>query len=164
MNIILKILKKFSILFIKTSYGEKFVFKSLSIGSDFKVLQEDDASCPICADVFNSGCSINCCEKTKIGGYCVFRKNVKKYDHNQIFSSKLIPFSKQNFSTSPMIIGNNIWIGSNCTILKAVSIGNNVMIGTNCLIYMDVPDNSIAKNKENIMIEKIVFCEEQDYE
>ena len=40
-------------------------------------------------------------------------------------------------------IGNNVFIGSNTTILYDVKIGNNVIIGAGSLINKDVPNNSI---------------------
>lgn len=44
----------------------------------------------------------------------------------------------------PIIIGNNVWIGANSTILPEITIGNNVIIGANSLVNKDIPDNSIA--------------------
>ena len=47
-------------------------------------------------------------------------------------------------SAGRVIIGNNVFIGMNATILKGVTIGNNVVIGANSLINKDVPDNSVV--------------------
>lgn len=44
----------------------------------------------------------------------------------------------------PIIIGNNVWIGANSTILPEVTIGDNVIIGANSLVNKDIPSNSIA--------------------
>lgn len=41
-------------------------------------------------------------------------------------------------------IGNNVFIGSNSTILYDVKIGNNVIIGAGSLINRDVPDGVIV--------------------
>lgn len=41
-------------------------------------------------------------------------------------------------------IGNNVFIGSNTTILMNVSIGNNVIIGAGSLINKNIPDNSVV--------------------
>ncbi|MDR1561654.1 MAG: acyltransferase [Dysgonamonadaceae bacterium] len=38
-------------------------------------------------------------------------------------------------------IGNNVWIGGNCTITAGVTIGDNVTIGAGCVIRADVPSN-----------------------
>ena len=44
----------------------------------------------------------------------------------------------------PITIGNNVWIGSNTTILPEVNIGNNVIIGANSVVTKDIPANTIA--------------------
>lgn len=44
----------------------------------------------------------------------------------------------------PIIIGNNVHIGINTTIMPGVSIGNNVIIGCNAVVTKDIPDNSVA--------------------
>ena len=41
-------------------------------------------------------------------------------------------------------IGNNVFVGSNSTILYNVKIGSNVVIGAGCLVNRDVPDNSVV--------------------
>lgn len=41
-------------------------------------------------------------------------------------------------------IGDNVFVGSNSTILYDVKIGSNVIIGAGSLVNKDIPDNSIA--------------------
>ena len=41
-------------------------------------------------------------------------------------------------------IGDNVFIGSNSTILCNVKIGSNVIIGAGSLVNKDIPDNSVA--------------------
>lgn len=41
-------------------------------------------------------------------------------------------------------IGDNVFIGSNTTILQNVRIGTNVIIGAGTLVNKDIPDNSVA--------------------
>ena len=47
-------------------------------------------------------------------------------------------------SAGEVVIGNNVFIGMNTTILKDVHIGNNVIIGAGSLVNKDIPDNSVA--------------------
>lgn len=44
------------------------------------------------------------------------------------------------------IIGNEVWIGVNATIVGAVHIGNDVLIGPNTYINCDIPDHSYTVN------------------
>lgn len=41
-------------------------------------------------------------------------------------------------------IGDNVFIGSNTTILCNVKIGSNVIVGAGSLVNKDIPDNSVA--------------------
>ena len=41
-------------------------------------------------------------------------------------------------------IGDNVFIGSNTTILYDVKIGSNVIVGAGSFVNKDIPDNSIA--------------------
>jgi carbonic anhydrase/acetyltransferase-like protein (isoleucine patch superfamily) len=45
---------------------------------------------------------------------------------------------------APVIIGNNVWLGVNATILKGVTIGENSVIGAQAVVTSDIPANVIA--------------------
>ena len=55
-----------------------------------------------------------------------------------------------------VIIGNDVWIGANCSIVAGVKIGNNVTIGAGCTIRKNIPSNSliIHTNKQLQIIKK----------
>ena len=44
----------------------------------------------------------------------------------------------------PVVIGDNVWIGGNATIMPGVTIGSNVTIGAGSVVTKDIPDNVIA--------------------
>ena len=43
----------------------------------------------------------------------------------------------------PVKIGNNVWIGSNCVILKGVVIGDNSIVSTHSVVTREVLSNCI---------------------
>lgn len=43
-----------------------------------------------------------------------------------------------------IIIGDDVWIGANCTILPGIKIGNCCIIGANSLVNKSIPDYSLA--------------------
>ena len=47
-------------------------------------------------------------------------------------------------ANKPIIIGENVWIGSNARIQKGVTIGDNAIIAANSVVTKDVPANAIA--------------------
>lgn len=55
-------------------------------------------------------------------------------------------------------IGNNIWFGENCTVLKGVTIGDNCIIGYGSIVTKDIPANSIA-----VGIPAKVICSINEY-
>jgi maltose O-acetyltransferase len=52
----------------------------------------------------------------------------------------LVQFEKRG----KIIIGNDVWIGANCTFLPGVRIGNCCIIGANSLVNKDIPDFTLA--------------------
>ncbi|WP_111706603.1 acyltransferase [Lutibacter citreus] len=46
--------------------------------------------------------------------------------------------------TSPIIIGDNVFVGANSVILPSVHIGDNVVIGAGSIVIKDIPSNCIA--------------------
>lgn len=44
----------------------------------------------------------------------------------------------------PVTIGDDVWIGGNCTILPGVTIGNNVVVAAGAVVTKDVPDNCVV--------------------
>jgi maltose O-acetyltransferase len=65
-----------------------------------------------------------------------------------------------NFSTvigKPIIIGNNTWITSNCTILGGVRIGDNTIIGAGSVVVNDIPSGVFAAGNPCKVIRTINF-------
>lgn len=46
--------------------------------------------------------------------------------------------------TKRINVGDNVYIGLNCTILPGTNIGNNVIVGAGSVVTRSVPDNSVA--------------------
>lgn len=47
-------------------------------------------------------------------------------------------------SAQKVVIGDNVYIGMNSTILPGVTIGSNVVIGANTVVTKDIPDNVVV--------------------
>lgn len=104
---------------------------------------------------FNENCTIACRKKITIGDNCLFGPNVCIYDHDHMLSENHV-IERNTYKTSPVIIGNNVWIGAGSIILKGSQIGNNVIIGAGSVISGIIPDNVICVQKrENTLKEWI---------
>lgn len=47
-------------------------------------------------------------------------------------------------SSGKVKIGNNVYFGRNCSVLKGVTIGDNTIIGYGSIVTKDIPSNSVA--------------------
>lgn len=63
----------------------------------------------------------------------------------------------------PVVIGDNVWIGAHCIILKGVTIGDNSVIGAGSVVIKDVPPNSFAAGNPARVIAPIVGWERNPY-
>jgi len=50
--------------------------------------------------------------------------------------------SRGDLTMAPVIIGDNVWVGTKASILKGVSIGSNAVIGAHALVNSDVADRA----------------------
>lgn len=87
-------------------------------------------------------------ESIKIGHHVDIGPNVCIFDHDHKKSEK------SGFVTAPIVIGDHVWIGANCTILKGVTIGENTTIAAGSVITHDVPDNCVLYQKRTATIVK----------
>lgn len=98
---------------------------------------------------FNDGCSINAQKNIAIGNDVIFGQNVMLFDHDHDYKNDM-----NNFVRDDIIIGNNVWIGANCIILKGVTIGDNVVIGANTVVNKDITNNSLVYQEKKMIIKK----------
>lgn len=45
---------------------------------------------------------------------------------------------------APVIIGENVWIGANVTVVPGVTIGNNAIIAAGAVVTKDVDSNTVV--------------------
>ena len=100
----------------------------------------------------NNSCSFNCMERIEIGAGTMMGEGVRFYDHDHVYTAEKI--EKWQWTTAPIRVGRDCWIGSNVTILKGVTIGDNTIIGAGCLVRKDIPSNSVVYNDENICVKR----------
>ena len=100
----------------------------------------------------NNSCSFNCMERIEIGNGTMMGEGVRFYDHDHIYTAEKI--EKWQWTTAPIRVGRDCWIGSNVTILKGVTIGDNTIIGAGCLIRNDIPSNSVVYNDGNLCVKR----------
>ena len=87
--------------------------------------------------------SMIACSKISIGEKSIIGDQVTIYDsdfHGIDPESRSAAHSK----TSPVSIGNNVWIGSKVMILKGVTIGDHCVIAAGSIVTKSIPERSLA--------------------
>lgn len=67
--------------------------------------------------------------------------------HGVVFATinhGLSPENRKSSYPAPIVLGRNVWIGSNSTILQGVSIGDNAVVAAGAVVTKDVPANMIV--------------------
>lgn len=83
-------------------------------------------------------------ELITIGNDVDMNKNFQILTHDwgsRVFRGKYHDFLN---STGQVVIGDNIYFGTDVIVLGGVRIGNNCIIGAGSLVTKDIPDNSVA--------------------
>lgn len=95
-----------------------------------------------------------------IGSFCSIASNVcitgMNHPTNYITTNPIIYFKSRGFisednlsivdkeKNKKVIIGNDVWIGTNVTLLPSIKIGNGAIIAAGAVVTKDVPDYAIV--------------------
>ena len=83
--------------------------------------------------------------QVKIGKNVMMGPECYIYTRNHVFKDKNIPMIKQGFSEiRPVIVEDDVWIGSRVTILPGVRIKKGTVIGAGSVVTKDTPEYSIC--------------------
>ena len=63
---------------------------------------------------------------------------------NHNFSDSTLRIDEQGVSTTPVVIGDDVWIGANAVVLPGVHIGRHVVVAAGAVVTRDVPDGCVV--------------------
>ena len=102
----------------------------------------------------DSGKNINVGENVFINSCCNFQDqggitigNGVLIGHKVVLATlnhDFIPEKRGDMIPKPIVIGKNVWIGSNSTILGGVTIGDNSIVAAGSVVNKDVPPNTVV--------------------
>ena len=82
-----------------------------------------------------------------IGDYVMLGGNVRIFDHNfhslSAESRRDERRDRQDVRTAPVMIGDDVLVGTNATILKGVSIGTRAIVAAGAVVVKDIPPGEI---------------------
>jgi maltose O-acetyltransferase len=120
--------------------GHKFV-----TGND--VLVASSGSLVLGTNVFvNSFSRIVAHESIEIGDNVVIAAGVSilDHDHRTHVENGALVVENLEFTSEPIRIGANVWLGDKVTVLKGVTIGDNVIVAANAVVTKDVAAGTIV--------------------
>lgn len=78
--------------------------------------------------------------------------------HNVVFATlnhELAPERRKITRPAPIVLGKNVWVGSNATVLPGVTIGDNAVIAAGAVVTKDVAPDTIVGGVPAKVIKRI---------
>ncbi len=131
-------------------------YKGVEIGNNFTlgkyaiiectgVLRNVGSSLKIGNNVgINHYCFIGMRGDIVIGDNVIFGPRVNVFSENHNYADLDIPIKNQGVTKDKTVIGNDVWIGANTSIMSGVTIGKGCIIAAGAVVTKDLPDYSIA--------------------
>jgi acetyltransferase-like isoleucine patch superfamily enzyme len=103
--------------------------------------------CLICA-----GVRISAATEITIGDNCMLanRVYVTDADWHDLYDRSM--FVGQS---SPVRIGNNVWLGDSAIVCKGVTIGDNSIIGAGAVVVKNIPPNVVAAGNPAVVLKQL---------
>ena len=101
----------------------------------------------------SNGCVVTAYDHIKIGDNVMLGPNVLIYDQDHDYQAEG-GVAAMKFKTTPVVIGNNVWIGANTLILRGTTIGDNSVVGGGTVIKGEYPPNSVVIQKRTTEVRK----------
>lgn len=131
--------------------GERFTAHSCSKGNSIGVSQPviisawgEAAQVVIGDDVGVSGCSISAMDEIRIGNRVLIGTGAFIIDSDAHPLTAQGRLDNENPVSSPIIIGDDVFIGARAIILKGTTIGAGAVIGAGSVVVHDVESNSVV--------------------
>lgn len=101
-----------------------------------------DAVISIGSGYFNSNAVILAAERITIGNGVAVAREVFIYDadHHPVLDGN----GNQTNSPQPIVIGDHVWIGVKCTLLRGSKIGAGAVVGANSLVRGEIQSGTLA--------------------
>lgn len=88
----------------------------------------------------NHNCSITAVDQIVIGNDVNIANNVVIVDHDHIITSEGV---LGELISSPVVIGNRVWIGADSVITRGVTIGDGAVIAAGAVVNKDIPAHEL---------------------
>lgn len=149
-SVIYRNVRKDLVPFNRFSLGQKSVVES------FSTLNNMVGDITI-GDYTRIGLSNTVIGPVTIGHHTNIAQNVTISGLNHIFHDITKTIAEQGVSTSPILIGDDVWIGANAVILAGVEIGKHSVIAAGSIVTRSVPPYSVCAGNPAKIIKQYDF-------
>ena len=129
----------------KTAFGKRLCLTAWDSyqGKSYNPQIEFDQDCH-----FGDDNHITSCNGIKIGDNLLTGRNVLITDNShgvfEIDQLEIAPIERPLFSKGKVIVGNNVWLGSNVCVMPGVTIGDGAVVAANSVVTKDVPPKTMV--------------------
>lgn len=123
---------------ISVGLGARLVIQGCHIARGVTLTAGNDSSLTINADFIGPYSSIVARQRVEIGSGSKIAERVTVRDGNHDHAVKL---SQMKFSSAPIVIGEDVWVGANSVILTGVQIGEGATVAAGAVVTKSVPTN-----------------------
>ena len=92
----------------------------------------------------NHYCYIGVRGDVRIGDNVIFGPRVNLFSENHNFDDPDVPIKHQGVTKAATIIGNDVWVGANASIMSGVRIGDGSVIAAGAVVTKDVEPFSVV--------------------
>jgi len=87
-----------------------------------------------------------------IGDYCLLGPGVMVMTNNYRYDRLDLPIYKQGTTSTGVVIGDDVWIGANSTVLDGVRIGKGCVVGAGAIVRENLPDYTVAISHQRLVM------------
>lgn len=104
-----------------------------------RVVVDRDATLRLGSGYINHDARVSCFSEIAIGDDVAIAEQVaiRDSDNHEVVGSP-------RPSAAPIVIGDHVWIGMRCTILKGVTIGSGAIVAAGSVVTRDVPEQTLV--------------------
>jgi len=107
---------------------------------------------------FGHECAFSIGKEIRIGNYCRFASNIAIFDSSGHPSEPMARMKGEPPAADdvkPVIIGNNVWVGTGCIIYPGVTIGDNSIVSAGAVVMSSVPANTVVAGNPARMVRQL---------
>ena len=129
----------------------------VGINKQTSIYVQDNAKMKIGDNSGFSGTSIFCACNISIGRYCNIGGNtfIWDTDFHPLDYIKRRNNDESSIISKPIFIGDDVFIGANCIVLKGVNIGNRSIIGAGSVVTGIIPPDEVWAGNPAKFIKKL---------